>query len=276
MSSARTASRAVRLASERHRALQVLPGLLGVADPAEDAAEDAVGAARRPGLVESLGEAKGLLRGVDREHVVAGVHVERGRLLVEAHQLDAGRPVLEQVDAALVVVDRGAALALVPERGADLAVQVGDPGEVLLCPVVREAALPDGDGRVDTAHPQRHVALLLADAGDDRPGRATRRARGRPCSDRTPPRSSTAPRPRRRPPPAIRGPAPEARRALPARAPPRSRAPRRGRSARRSGRRRRRSARRRARGRTPPPRRACGSGPTWGASNRRRRGSGRA
>ena len=98
---------AVGVAGERHRALEVLARLLGVADAAEDAAEDAVRPAGRARLVEALGQAQRLLGGVDREHVVAGVHVERGGLLVEANQLDAGRPVLEQVDPALVVVDRG-------------------------------------------------------------------------------------------------------------------------------------------------------------------------
>src|SRR4029453_6221739 len=108
-----------------------------------------------------------LLRGIDGEHVVAGVHVQGGSLLVEAHELDAGRAVLEQVDAALVVVDRGAPLALVPERRADLAVQVGDARQVLLGAVIGEAALPDADRAVDATHAQRDVSLLLADAGHD-------------------------------------------------------------------------------------------------------------
>ena len=122
----------IGLARQLDRALEVLAGALGVADAAEDAAEDPVGAARRRRLAESLGEPQRLLGGVDREHVVAGVHVERGGLLVEAHQLEAGRAVLEQVDALLVVLDRALAVALVPEPGADLAVQVADPGQVLL------------------------------------------------------------------------------------------------------------------------------------------------
>ena len=117
----------VGLAGELDRPLEVLAGPLGVADAAEDAAEDAVGAAGGRGLAEALGQPQRLLGGVDREHVVAGVHVERGGLLVEANELEARRPVLEQVDPALVVLDRALAVALVPERGADLAVQVAHP-----------------------------------------------------------------------------------------------------------------------------------------------------
>ena len=132
----------VALARELDRALEVLARALGVADAAEDAAEDPVGAARGGRLAEALGEAQRLLGGVDREHVVAGVHVERGGLLVEADELDARRPVLEQVDAALVVLDRALAVALVPEAGADLAVQVADPGQVLLAAVVVERTPP--------------------------------------------------------------------------------------------------------------------------------------
>ena len=56
-----------------------------------------------------------------------------------------------------------------PEGGADLAVEVCDPGQVLLGAVIFETALPDGDGGVDPPQPERDVALLLADAGD-RPG----------------------------------------------------------------------------------------------------------
>ena len=156
----------IRLARECHGALQVLARLLRVSDPPEDPAEDAVGATRRPSLVEALGEPQGLLRGVDREHVVPGVHVEGGRFLVEPDELDARRAVLEQVDPALVVVDRRAPLPLVPERGADLPMQIGDAGEVLLLAVVGEAALPDADGGVDAPHSEGDVALLLADPGD--------------------------------------------------------------------------------------------------------------
>jgi len=50
------------------------------------------------------------------------VHVERGGLLVEPDELDARRPVLEQVDASLVVLDRALAVTLVPQAGADLSV----------------------------------------------------------------------------------------------------------------------------------------------------------
>ena len=213
---------AVGLAGERDRALQVLARLLRVADAAEDAAEDAVRAAGGARLVQPLGQSERLLRGVDREHVVAGVHVERGRLLVEAHELDARRPVLEQVDPALVVVDRGAALALVPEGRADLAVQIRNPGEVLLGAVVLEAPLPDPDGRVDAAQPQGDVALLLADPGDASRGRGTPRSRAPPCSGRTPRRWSRGRRPRRRRPRGTRAPGPGARRARRGRARPRT------------------------------------------------------
>src|SRR6185436_10323084 len=98
--------RRIGLARELHRALEVLPGALGVADATEDAAEDPVRAARRARFPEAFGESQRLLGGVDREHVVAGVHVERRGLLIEADQLDARLAVLEQVDAALVVLDR--------------------------------------------------------------------------------------------------------------------------------------------------------------------------
>ena len=103
----------VRAARQLHRALQVLARLLGVADAAEHAAEDAVGAAGGARLAEPLGQPQRLLRRVDGEHVVPGVEVEPGGLLVEAHQLDPRRAVLQQVDAALVVLDRRPALALV-------------------------------------------------------------------------------------------------------------------------------------------------------------------
>ena len=158
----------VGAAGQLDRALEVLARLLRVADPPEDAAEDPVRAARRRGLAEPLGQPQRLLGGVDGEHVVAGVHVEGGRLLVEADQLDARRAVLEQVDALLVVVDRGLALALVPVGGADLAVQVADPGQVLLAAVEVEAALPDLDRLVDAPDPERDVAHLLPDPGPRR------------------------------------------------------------------------------------------------------------
>ena len=156
----------VALARQLDRPLEVLARPLGVADAAEDAAEDSVRAACRGRLTEALGEAQRLLGGVDREHVVAGVHVERGRLLVEPDELDARLPVLEQVDAALVVLDRALAVALVPEAGADLAMQVPDPGQVLLAAVIFERLLPGGDRAVDAAESQGDVAELL---GDPRP-----------------------------------------------------------------------------------------------------------
>ena len=172
----------VGAAGELHRALQVLARLGGVADPAEDAAEDPVRAAGGARLAEPLGQAERLLRGVDREHVVARVHVEPGGFLVQAHELEARRPVLQQVGALLVVVERLLALALVPERRADLAVQVAHPAQVLLRAVVLEALLPHLDRRVDAAHPQRDVALLLADAGERPAGRARSAGRAPPCS----------------------------------------------------------------------------------------------
>ena len=134
--------RVVGAARQLDRALEVLARLGGVADAAEHAAEDAVRAARRPRLAEALGEAQRLLGGVDREHVVAGLHVEPRRLLVQPHELERRRPVLEQVDALLVVLDRLLALALVPQAGADLAVQVGDALEVLAAAVVARGTPP--------------------------------------------------------------------------------------------------------------------------------------
>ena len=156
----------VGLARQLDRLLEVLASALGVADPPEHAPEDPVRAARRGRLLEALGQAKRLLRGVDREHVVAGVHVERGGLLVEADELEARRPVLQQVDAALVVADRAFAVALVPEPRADLAVEVADPRQILLAAVVLEALLPELDRAVHPPQPQRDVAELL---GDPRP-----------------------------------------------------------------------------------------------------------
>ena len=131
----------IGLARELDRALQVLAGALGVADAAEDAAEDPVGPACRRRLAESLRESQRLLGGVDGEHVVAGVHVQRGGLLVQPHQLEARGAVLEQVDPLLVVLDRALAVALVPEPGADLAMQVADPGQVLLAAMEVQALL---------------------------------------------------------------------------------------------------------------------------------------
>src|SRR3954447_7987817 len=112
------------------------------------------------------------------------MHVERRRLLVEAHELQARRAVLQQVDALLVVLDRLARLALVPERRADLAVQVADALELLLRALVLEALAPHLDRLVDMAHAQRDVALLLADPRD-RSGivRAADAARGRVAVD---------------------------------------------------------------------------------------------
>ena len=95
----------IGLPPQLDRALQVLASALRVADAAEHASEDPVGAAGRRRLAESLREAQRLLGGVDGEHVVAGMHVQRGGLLVEPHQLEARRAVLEQIDALLVVLD---------------------------------------------------------------------------------------------------------------------------------------------------------------------------
>ena len=157
-------SRAARRARQLDGALEVLARLLGVADAAEHAAEDPVRAAGGARLAEPLGQAQRLLGRVDGEHVVAGVEVQPGRLLVEAHQLEPRRAVLQQVDALLVVLDGRLALALVRERGADLAVQVRHPLEVLLDAVPVEALEPDRDRLVHAAEAQRHVAELLADA----------------------------------------------------------------------------------------------------------------
>jgi hypothetical protein len=55
-----------------------------------------------------------------------------------------------------------------PQGGADLPMEIRHAGEVLLGAVIGEAALPDADRGVHPAHPQRDVALLLADASDDR------------------------------------------------------------------------------------------------------------
>ena len=222
----------VGAARELHRPLQVLARLLGVADAPEHASEDAVGAAGRPRLAEPLGQPQRLLRGVDREHVVPGVEVEPGRLLVEAHQLDPRRTVLEQVDAALVVLDGRPALALVRERGAGLAVEVRHPLEVLLAAVPVEALLPYPDGLVHAPEAQGHVAELLRHAnahGQVLVGRP-RRARG--GSGRRPRGSSRGARRRRRPPPGSASPARAWARARTPRSRPRGRATRRGRSAR--------------------------------------------
>ena len=200
--------RRIGLAGELDRALEVLAGALGVADAAEDAAEDPVGAARGPGLAEALGEPQRLLRGVDREHVVAGVHVERGGLLVQPHELEAGRAVLEQVDAALVVLDRGLAVALLPEPGADLAMQVADPGEVLLAAVVLHALVPGAHGAIDAAEQQRDVAELLRDPGDGLPVELAAERRAPPRSDPAPRCWSRARPTRRRRPRAPPAPAP--------------------------------------------------------------------
>ena len=156
----------VRPARELDGALQVLARLHGVADAPEHAAEDAVGAARGANLAEALGEPQRLLRGVDRQHVVARLHVQPGRLLIQAHERERRLAVLDQVDASLVVLDRLLALSLVREPGADLAVKLGDVLEILATAVMIERPLPDVDRGVDAAEPQRDVALLLEQAGD--------------------------------------------------------------------------------------------------------------
>ena len=144
-----------------------------------------MGAAGRARLLEPLRQPQRLLGGVDGEHVVAGVEVQPGGLLVEPDQLDARRTVLQQVDALLVVLDRRLALALVRQRRADLAVQVGHALQVLLAAVPLEAVGPDADRLVHAAEPQRDVAELLADPHAlgaallraDRPGMAVVRGR---------------------------------------------------------------------------------------------------
>ena len=193
----------IGLARQLDRALEVLAGALGVADAAEHAAEDPVGAAGRRRLAEALGEPQRLLGGVDGEHVVAGVHVQRGGLLVEAHELEAGRAVLEQVDPLLVVLDRALAVALVPE-----------PAPILRCRSPTRArsswrrwksrhSLPDLDGLVDTAEPQGDVAELLGDPGARRRVELAAQRQRASRSGRGPPGSSRARR-RRRPPPRAR------------------------------------------------------------------------
>ena len=156
--------RGVRLARQRDRALEVLARLRGVADAPEHAAEDPVRAARGARLAERLREPQRLLGRVDRQHVVADLHVQPGGVLVEPHQRQRRLAVLDQVDALLVVLDRALALALVRERRADLAMELGDVNGVVLAALVLEAALPRGDRRLDPAEAQGDVARLLGDA----------------------------------------------------------------------------------------------------------------
>ena len=123
-----------------------------------------MGAARGPCLTERLGEPQRLLGGVDGEHVVADLHVQPGCLLVQPHERQRRRQVLDQVDALLMVLDGLLALALVRQRGADLAVQLGDVLELVLLLVVGQAALPGLDRRLDAPEAQLDVAALLGDA----------------------------------------------------------------------------------------------------------------
>src|SRR2546426_778654 len=81
-------------------------GAGGVAHPAEDAAEDPVGAAGGAGLAELLGEAERLLGGVDGQHVLAALQIQRRGVAVEADELERLRRFLEQVDPGLVAGDR--------------------------------------------------------------------------------------------------------------------------------------------------------------------------
>ena len=120
-----------------------------------------MGPAGRRILAKPLGQPQRLLGCVDREHVVAGVHVEGGGLLVEADELEAGRTVLQQVDPALVVLDRALAVSLVPERRADLSMQVANTLEVLLAAVMVQALLPDLRRLVHATEAQGDVAELL-------------------------------------------------------------------------------------------------------------------
>ena len=238
----------VGAARQLDRALEVLARLRGVADAPEHAPEDPVRAAGRARLAEPLRQPQRLLGGVDREHVVARVHVEPGGLLVQAHELQARRPVLQQVDALLVVLDRRLALALVPQRRADLAVQVGHPLEVLLArggtrgtPPTRSIAASTRPSRSATS-----PCFSPIRASASRRRRAAR-GRARPVVRRTPRGSSTAS--------AAASPAASRKcSALRAHrlelggvdAAPRGRAPRRARSARRAAPRPRRCGRRRA------------------------------
>ncbi|CAA9583896.1 MAG: hypothetical protein AVDCRST_MAG88-3679 [uncultured Thermomicrobiales bacterium] len=124
-----------------------------------------MGPAGGPGLAQALGQPQRLLRGVDGEHVVAHLQVEPGRLLVQAHELQARVAVLEQVDPALVVLDRRLSLALDGQGRSELAVEVGHPLQVLRAAVEVQALSPHLDGGIDAAQAQRDVALLLTDAG---------------------------------------------------------------------------------------------------------------
>jgi hypothetical protein len=118
--------------------------------------------------------------GVDGEHVVAGVEVQPRGLLVEPHELDPRRAVLQQVDALLVVLDRRLALALVRQRRADLAVEVGHPLEVLLPAVPVEAVRPHADrlvhaaSRSDTSPSFSPIRTLASRAPSGGDGRACR------------------------------------------------------------------------------------------------------
>ena len=125
--------------------------------------------AGRGGLLQLLREAQCLLGRIDRQHVVAGVHVQRRCLLVEAHELARRGAVLQDADTPLVALDCGPQLTLLPQRSGQLAVQVPEPDQILFPALELEALLPGRDGRVDTAQEECDVAVLLAHA----------RARGR-------------------------------------------------------------------------------------------------
>ena len=139
----------VGLPRQLHRPLEASPRLLEIADPAEDATEGEMGATGRNRLPERLRQALGLLGRVDREHVVAGLDVQRRRLLVELDQLPAGIAVLEQVDPLLEVGDRSSPVRLVPEARADLAVQLRRSRPVVGALLVVERLRPARDRGID-------------------------------------------------------------------------------------------------------------------------------
>ena len=132
----------IGVAREMNRSREVFVRLRRVADATEHAAEDPVGAAREPHLIEPLRQTQRLLRRVDRKHVVARLHVQPRGLLVQPHERERRLAVLDQVDAALVVLDRLPALALVGQRRPDLAVQLRHPLGVLALAVVLQRRFP--------------------------------------------------------------------------------------------------------------------------------------
>src|SRR6185312_13299437 len=97
----------------------------------------------------------------DRKHVVARLHVQPRRLLIQAHERERWLSVLDQIDPSLVMLDRVLAITPVGEAGADLAMKLGLALELAASAMVRERPLPRVDRRVDAAESQGDVALLL-------------------------------------------------------------------------------------------------------------------